>query len=114
MSLYNTTYPVFPALKGTACSQPESKVWAFCNTSLSLAARVTDSVSRIYESEAGPLLTAPSFRARWGRIMEVPFAMAFTRGMQEGEDARFLLAATALKHFAVYSLKDYTDAAGVH
>jgi len=49
---------------------------------------------------------------RWGRIQETPsedpallgaFAVAVARGMQEGEDPRFLLAATTMKHFAVYS-----------
>jgi beta-D-xylosidase 4 len=55
---------------------------------------------------------------RWGRIQETTgecpylngvFATQVTRGMQEGEDSRYLLAATTLKHFAVYSLEDYTD-----
>lgn len=60
---------------------------------------------------------------RWGRIQEVPsedpllngvFAVAFTRGMQEGVDSRYLLAATTLKHFAAYSLEDYYDVNGIH
>ena len=53
---------------------------------------------------------------RWGRIQETAsedpflngvFAREITRGLQEGEDPRFLLVAACLKHFAVYSLEDY-------
>ena len=43
---------------GPACSQPESKGWAFCNTSLDLDTRVWDLVDRIALTEAGPLLTS--------------------------------------------------------
>lgn len=47
---------------------------------------------------------------RWGRIQETAsedpflngiFAREITRGLQEGEDPRFLLVAACLKHFAV-------------
>jgi len=53
---------------------------------------------------------------RWGRVQEVTFecpymlgvfAKAWTRAAQEGEDPRYLLTATTLKHTAVYSLEDY-------
>lgn len=59
---------------------------------------------------------------RWGRIQEVPFedsfamgvfARTWTRAAQESpDDPRYLLTATTLKHLAVYSLEDYTDAEG--
>ena len=58
---------------------------------------------------------------RFGRVQEVAsedpfvlgaFASAWTRGAQEGPDGRYLLTAITLKHLAVYSLEDYTDAAG--
>jgi beta-glucosidase-like glycosyl hydrolase len=48
---------------------------------------------------------------RWGRtqesVSEDPylsgrFGVAVTRGLQEGEDARYLLAVSGLKHFAGY------------
>ena len=60
---------------------------------------------------------------RWGRIQETAsedpylngvFAREITRGLQEGEDPRFLLAAACLKHFAVYSLEDYHTPNGTH
>ena len=43
---------------GPACSQAASRGWAFCNTSLSLEARVADLVGRLSMAEAGGLLTA--------------------------------------------------------
>lgn len=42
------------------------------------------------------------------------FAREITRGLQEGEDSRFLLVAACLKHFAVYSLEDYYTPNGTH
>ena len=52
-----------------------------------------------------------SHSPRWGRSQESAsedpmlngvFAREITRGLQEGEDPRFLLVAACLKHFAVY------------
>eukprot|EP01113_Clastostelium_recurvatum_P014919 TRINITY_DN1818_c0_g2_i1.p1 TRINITY_DN1818_c0_g2~~TRINITY_DN1818_c0_g2_i1.p1 ORF type:complete len:760 (+),score=162.36 TRINITY_DN1818_c0_g2_i1:146-2425(+) len=52
---------------------------------------------------------------RWGRNQEVPgedpylsgqFAYAYTTGLQQGEDKRFLQAVVTLKHWAAYSLED--------
>jgi beta-glucosidase-like glycosyl hydrolase len=60
---------------------------------------------------------------RWGRSMETAgecpylngvFAREITRGLQEGEDPRYLLVCSVLKHFAVYSLEDYHTANGTH
>ena len=60
---------------------------------------------------------------RWGRVQETAsedpflnsvFAVEVTRGMQEGEDPRFLMAVATLKHFAVYSLEDYHAPDGTH
>lgn len=50
---------------------------------------------------------------RWGRGQETPgedpfwsgeYAAAFVRGMQEGEDARYLKASACCKHFGGYHL----------
>ena len=52
---------------------------------------------------------------RWGRVMEVPsedplvngrFGAVYSRGLQEGEDERYLRAVATLKHFAAYNLDD--------
>ena len=52
---------------------------------------------------------------RWGRNQEVPsedpfingvFGTAYTKGLQEGEDPRFLQAIVTLKHWDAYSLED--------
>eukprot|EP00039_Didymoeca_costata_P016468 m.297063 g.297063 ORF g.297063 m.297063 type:complete len:1003 (+) comp16396_c0_seq4:1603-4611(+) len=43
---------------GPACSQKAAQNFSFCNTSLSLDARINDLVNRITLQEAGPLLTA--------------------------------------------------------
>ena len=44
-----------------------------------------------------------------------PHRALFSLAFQEGEDPRYLLAATTLKHFAAYSLEDYHDTAnGIH
>ena len=59
--------------------------------------------------------------ARWGRTQESfsedPFllgraAVELTRGLQEGEDARHLLAAATLKHAFAYSLEQWQDSLG--
>jgi hypothetical protein len=71
------------------------------------------------------ILRAQARDPRWGRTQEVPgedplllgeFAREFTRGMQYGDDPRYLLSAATLKHFAVYSLEDYwaQDGSGAH
>jgi beta-glucosidase-like glycosyl hydrolase len=53
---------------------------------------------------------------RWGRIQETPgedpflsgaYAENYVRGMQEGEDARYLKASACCKHFAAYSLENW-------
>ncbi|KAH7470658.1 hypothetical protein PRIC1_001443 [Phytophthora ramorum] len=53
---------------------------------------------------------------RWGRNMETPsedplvnskYGVAYTRGLQEGKDKRFLQAVVTLKHYAVYSYEHY-------
>ena len=53
---------------------------------------------------------------RWGRIQETPgesayvsgaYAEAYMRGMQEGEDARYLKTSACCKHFAAYSLENW-------
>jgi beta-glucosidase-like glycosyl hydrolase len=53
---------------------------------------------------------------RWGRNQEVPgedpyltsqYGIAYTKGIQEGEDSRYLLAVVTLKHWACYSLENY-------
>ena len=53
---------------------------------------------------------------RWGRGQETPgedpyltseFGIAFVRGMQEGEDPRYLKTAADCKHFAGYDLEDW-------
>ncbi|CAI5742673.1 unnamed protein product [Hyaloperonospora brassicae] len=52
---------------------------------------------------------------RWGRNMETPsedplvnsrYGVAYTKGLQEGRDKRFLQAVTTLKHFAAYSFEN--------
>ena len=64
MAVYNSTCtgpmppPPGPGLNGTACSQPESAAWAFCNRSLTVEERVADLVSRLTLYEIGPQLTA--------------------------------------------------------
>ena len=53
--------PVGPALApGRPCSQPESKQFGFCNTSLPLEERVQDLVNRISLPEMGGILMARS------------------------------------------------------
>lgn len=51
---------------------------------------------------------------RWGRGMETPgedpyltgqYAIHYVRGMQEGEDPRYLKTVSTLKHFAAYSVE---------
>ena len=42
---------------GSACTQPGTAAWLFCNSSAPLAARIADLVDRIALYEAGPLLT---------------------------------------------------------
>jgi len=53
---------------------------------------------------------------RWGRIQETPgedpflsgaYAEAYVRGMQEGEDPRFLKTSATCKHWAAYSLENW-------
>jgi hypothetical protein len=51
----NGSHPLPP---GPACSQPQSKKWKFCDTTVPLDDRVNDLVDRIMMVEAGPLLTA--------------------------------------------------------
>ena len=64
LALYNSTCtgpmppPPGPGLNGTACSQPESAAWAFCNKTLTVEERVADLVSRLTLYEIGPQLTA--------------------------------------------------------
>ena len=61
---------------------------------------------------------------RWGRNMEVPsedplvlarFGVAYTRGVQSGEDAaRFAKAASTIKHFLAYSFEGRLGAVTRH
>ncbi|RLN86220.1 hypothetical protein BBJ28_00022607, partial [Nothophytophthora sp. Chile5] len=53
---------------------------------------------------------------RWGRNMETPsedplvnskYGVAYTRGLQEGKDERFLQAVVTLKHWSAYSYEHY-------
>ncbi|KAL4160708.1 hypothetical protein PRNP1_001270 [Phytophthora ramorum] len=53
---------------------------------------------------------------RWGRNMETPsedplvngkYGVAYTRGLQEGKDSRFLQAVVTLKHYVAYSYENY-------
>uniref|UniRef100_K3X6N1 Fibronectin type III-like domain-containing protein n=1 Tax=Globisporangium ultimum (strain ATCC 200006 / CBS 805.95 / DAOM BR144) TaxID=431595 RepID=K3X6N1_GLOUD len=53
---------------------------------------------------------------RWGRNMETPsedplvnalYGVAYTRGLQEGPDLRFLQAVVTLKHWVAYSYEHY-------
>lgn len=53
---------------------------------------------------------------RWGRNMETPsedplvnslYGVAYTRGLQEGRDPRFLQAVVTLKHWVAYSYEHY-------
>ncbi|KAJ0396860.1 hypothetical protein ATCC90586_008223 [Pythium insidiosum] len=53
---------------------------------------------------------------RWGRNMETPsedplmnarYGVAYTRGLQEGPDKRYLQAVVTLKHWIAYSLEHY-------
>eukprot|EP00045_Choanoeca_perplexa_P007877 m.72413 g.72413 ORF g.72413 m.72413 type:complete len:871 (+) comp14259_c0_seq1:160-2772(+) len=55
---------------------------------------------------------------RWGRNQETAsedplwsglYGKAFAQGMQQGEDPRYMLAVTTLKHFTGYSLEDYMN-----
>ena len=64
MAVYNSTCtgpmppPPGPGLNGTACSQPESRAWPFCDKSLTVEERVADLVARLTLYEIGPQLTA--------------------------------------------------------
>ena len=60
---------------------------------------------------------------RWGRNQETissdpymlsRYAVAFARGMQEGDDPRYVLVGVTFKHFAVYSVEDIHLANGSH
>lgn len=51
---------------------------------------------------------------RWGRNLEVPtedpyvggqYGAAYTRGLQEGDDPRYVKAIGALKHYTLYSVE---------
>lgn len=53
---------------------------------------------------------------RWGRAMETPsedpfvnanYGVAYTKGLQEGQDSRFLQAVVTLKHYVAYSYENY-------
>jgi beta-D-xylosidase 4 len=53
---------------------------------------------------------------RWGRNQEVPgedpyltsqYIVAFSRGLQEGEDPRYVKVVSTCKHYAAYSLENY-------
>jgi len=53
---------------------------------------------------------------RWGRNMEVPgedpyltgqYGVAYTQGLQNGDDPRYLQAVVTLKHWDAYSLENY-------
>ena len=53
---------------------------------------------------------------RWGRGQETPgedpyltsqYAYEFVRGMQEGEDSRYLKASSCCKHYSAYDLDDW-------
>ena len=59
-------------------------------------------------------LSNPFAAIRWGRAAEVPtedpllagkLAAAMTRGIQEGDDPRYLKLLGSLKHFSVYSME---------
>ena len=54
------------------------------------------------------------YHDRWGRIQETPgedpflsgaYAEQYVRGMQEGDDPRYLKTSACCKHFAAYSLE---------
>lgn len=60
---------------------------------------------------------------RWGRNQEVfsedvlltsDFGIAYTKGIQEGPDSRYLKAAVTLKHFAAYSLENSSGTDRLH
>lgn len=68
---------------------------------------------------AGNTFWAPNINIfrdpRWGRGQETPgedpflssvYATAFVRGMQEGEDGRYLKTSACCKHFAAYSVEN--------
>jgi len=53
---------------------------------------------------------------RWGRNQEVPgedpyltsqYGIAYTKGLQEGSDPRYLQGVSTLKHWAAYSVENY-------
>lgn len=53
---------------------------------------------------------------RWGRNMETPsedplvnskYSVAYTKGLQEGKDKRYLQAVVTVKHYVAYSLEHY-------
>ena len=53
---------------------------------------------------------------RWGRIQETPgesaflsgaYAENYMRGMQEGDDTRYLKTSACCKHYAAYSLENW-------
>ena len=62
-----------PPLPSPACSSPASRGWPFCNTSLSVEARIDDLMARIAVSEYGGQLTArasaPIHRLGMGQFM---------------------------------------------
>ena len=111
-----------PTLGATSFPQPILSSCSF-NRSLWLATgqAISDEVRAFANAgHSGLTLWAPNINLirdpRWGRSQETPgessflsgaYAENYMRGMQEGEDPRYLKTSACCKHFAAYSLENW-------
>ncbi|KAK8814418.1 hypothetical protein WA158_008280 [Blastocystis sp. Blastoise] len=99
---------------------------SFNNTLFNMIGQVTSTEARAMNNadHGGLTFWAPNINIlkdpRWGRAQEVPgedpfltatYALHFVKGMQEGEDSRYLKLSACCKHWAVYNMEnsDGTD-----
>jgi beta-glucosidase-like glycosyl hydrolase len=111
-----------PTSSSTSFPQPILSSCSF-NRSLWLATgnAISDEVRAFSNvGHSGLTLWAPNINIgrdpRWGRIQECPgedpflsgsYAENYVRGMQEGNDPRYLKTSSTCKHFAAYSLENW-------
>ena len=111
-----------PTPFATSFPQPITSSAAF-NRSLwraTGAAIATEARAFANAGHSGLTMWAPNINlardARWGRIQETPgedpflsgaYAEQYMRGMQEGEDPRYIKVSACCKHFVAYSLESW-------